>query len=173
MCKTNDKKSLYDMVPTEKELLEIKAKPLLEKIELLDAHQREKITKYIDDAIETKMCDLTACMPMEQLFSSLNEIRPCEEIKMFYDAFSGRYFKSTLSRVLKVQYKLNDLLPRALVVFLSMLYEELQIGPPEYLRGYGWDSKKHERISFKIYKTFLADGEECYCINYNEPIVIF
>lgn len=89
-----------------------------------------------------------------------------EEVRTFYDCFSGRYFESTLSKVLQAEYHLNrNFALGGLYVEVNNFYELLGIAPIDRGKVLGWDCAEDiVWIDFNHYKATLDDGMEVYYI---------
>lgn len=89
-----------------------------------------------------------------------------EEVRTFYDCFSGRYFESTLSKVLQAEYHLNrNFALGGLYVEVNNFYELLGIAPIDSGKVLGWDCAEDiVWIDFNHYKATLDDGMEVYYI---------
>jgi hypothetical protein len=89
--------------------------------------------------------------------------------KLFYDFFSGRYFESTMERVLKAEYEINRALYVNYSVSVNEFYEALGIMPMPEFEDMGWSCGQieemywHNWIEFDHEETILdddADGNE-------------
>lgn len=92
-----------------------------------------------------------------------------DNTKLFYDFFSGRYFESTMERVLKAEYETNRALYVNYSVGLNEFYEALGIEPMAEFEDMGWSCGQieemywHNWIEFDHEETILdedADGNE-------------
>lgn len=100
---------------------------------------------------------------------SFGERNP-EDMRLFYDAFSGRYFESTIPQVLEAEYHLNRNWTIGIGACINDLYYFLGISTIEggddlrwfWSDGMGW-------IDFNHYKTVLNDGLEVYVIDIEYP----
>lgn len=90
-----------------------------------------------------------------------------EEERLFYDSFSGRYFTSTISKVLQAEYHLNrNFAINGGEIPLNHFYELLGIaGIPEG-GSIGWFVNDDMYwVDFDHSKVILEDGLECYIID--------
>ena len=96
---------------------------------------------------------------------------------LFYDEFSGRYFESTTTKVLKAEYELNKKISSCGVACLNDFYHALDLEPTEYGDHLGWSANGLYEIYWKQWLDFhhekfvLDDGLEGYVITFvQEPI---
>ncbi len=93
-----------------------------------------------------------------------------EEPRLFYDAFSERYFQTTVSKVLEAEYHLNrNFALMGGFVPLAMFYEFLGLEPLDGCSELGWwVSDEMYWIDFNHRKAMIDDGlngeMECYII---------
>lgn len=92
-----------------------------------------------------------------------------DNTKLFYDFFSGRYFESTMERVLKAEYEVNRALYVNYSVSVNEFYDALGIAPMPEFEDMGWSCGQieemywHNWIEFDHEETILdedADGNE-------------
>lgn len=89
-----------------------------------------------------------------------------EEERLFYDFYSSRYFKSTISKVLQAEYHLNRNFILGGRINVNQFYEFL--GLDELMCGdeIGWDiGSGLSWIDFNHKLSTLDDGMECYIID--------
>ena len=90
-----------------------------------------------------------------------------EEMELFYDDFSGRYFESTRERVLQAEYELNRTLAYDYGVFLNEWYDMLGIETVDYGDYLGWSSYELVEttwaswVNFHHKKVLIDDDLEC------------
>lgn len=90
-----------------------------------------------------------------------------EEMELFYDDFSGRYFESTREKVLQAEYELNRTLAYDYGVFLNEWYEMLGIETVDYGDYLGWSSYELVEttwaswVNFHHKKVAIDDDLEC------------
>lgn len=98
-----------------------------------------------------------------------------EEIRLFYDSFAERYFKSTISRVLQAEYHLNRNFLFVGYVSLNQFYKFLGIDETPLGDTVGWNSCNGDIywIDFSHSKAKVDDGlngeVECYIIDMISP----
>jgi len=120
---------------------------------------------------------LSSC---NSFFVSNTEWDDDEEIRLFYDTFSDRYFESTVSKVLLAEFHLNrNYVLRGLGANVNEFYEFLGLEPIDGGNDIGWCSVDEIRfIDFNHFKMPLEDKPvegsnnylECYAIEfYFEP----
>ncbi len=90
-----------------------------------------------------------------------------EEERLFYDSFSGRYFTSTISKVLQAEYHLNrNFALSGGEIALNHFYELLGIEGIEEGDTIGWMvNDEMYWIDFDHSKVVQDDGLECYIID--------
>lgn len=99
--------------------------------------------------------------------SSLSFEGAVEDERLFYDAFSGRYFTSTIGKVLQAEYHLNrNFALSGGGIALNHFYDLLGIdGIPEG-DAIGWFvNDEMYWVDFDHSKVILEDGLECYIID--------
>ena len=86
----------------------------------------------------------------------------------FYDAFSRRYFESTIAQVLEAEYHLNRNLSLGGDVCINDFYNFLGIEPidgGDYLSWFYFYEDGISWIDFNHRKTVLEDGLEVYVVD--------
>lgn len=99
-----------------------------------------------------------------------------EEEMLFYDVFSGRYFTSTMSKVLQAEYHLNRNYVLAGGVDINQFYDFLGISRVDGGDTIGWNCYDGEIqwIDFDHKKTTTDDGLEVHIIEMIfEPFELF
>ena len=88
-------------------------------------------------------------------------------VRLFYDAFSNRYFESTVEKVLQAEYHLNRNFMFSGVISLNEFYDFLGIKRSSLGDAVGWTSVNGDIywIDFNHHKVTLDDGLECYVID--------
>lgn len=126
-----------------------------------EAHQ--KILQEI--AVEkSKDVNITASSWIEN--TSLDFKNADEEEKLFYDYFSKRYFKSTLSKVLQAEYHLNRNFILGGSICVNEFYNFLGLEELPCGENMGWGfSYGIDWIDFNHKYSKLEDGMECYIID--------
>lgn len=99
---------------------------------------------------------------------------------LFFDDYSGRYFRSTIEQVQKAEYNLNRTLFMYDCVSLNEFYSDLGIDPIDSGWVTGWtkpiNQERHwqEWVDFIHEKVVMDDGLECYIIKmHGEPTIYF
>lgn len=100
--------------------------------------------------------------------------------QLFYDDFSGRYFESTLEKVLEAKYQLNRDIVMREYAYLNEFYALLDIPPIDSGYELGWspgsnlDYYWQEWVDFNFKKVVMGDGLECTIITMmGEPVPDF
>lgn len=99
-----------------------------------------------------------------------NDILDANGEELFYDEFSGRYFKSTIYKVQRAQYDLNRELIMTECVPLNYYYELLGLPPIEGGDKLGWSTSMNFDYYWQLWIDFshstfdLEDGTKCHKI---------
>lgn len=100
--------------------------------------------------------------------SDIQEIESDSEPRLFYDEYSGRYFESTIEKVLLAEYHLNRNYILRGFARLNDFYEFLGLEQTDYDEAVGWDiCSEIYWIDFNHRKTLIGDDNdsfECYVI---------
>ena len=105
---------------------------------------------------------------------------PGDGTELFFDSFSGRYFRSTKEKVQKAEYYINRDLTMRDYAYLNEFYDWLEI--PQIDSGWklGWstgacfDMYWQNWIDFNHKKVVMDDGLECIIVTmFQEPIPDF
>lgn len=137
------------------------------KDKLKELYGEEAHRKIIDAIAAEKAKDvyITADGICESTSLSFNERNP-DDMRLFYDTFSRRYFESTIAQVLEAEYHLNRNWSLGGDVCVNDFYNFLGIEPIDggdylswfYEDGISW-------IDFNHRKTVLEDGLEVYMVD--------
>lgn len=95
------------------------------------------------------------------------EIESDTEPRLFYDEYSGRYFETTIEKVLLAEYHLNREYTSRGFASLNDFYRLLGLETTDYGETVGWDiCSETYWIDFDHRKTFIGDSDdfECYII---------
>lgn len=84
---------------------------------------------------------------------------------LFFDALSGRYFRSDVESVRRVQNDFNELLFNDMFVPLNELYDMLGLEGTEMGRHSGWDVQ-NGKLDIQFSAKIATDGEPCIVLNY-------
>ncbi len=100
--------------------------------------------------------------------------------ELFYDYFSGRYFRAKIETVQRAEYNLNRSLSTRDYAYLNEFYDDLDLEPLETGWAYGWTKainlERHwqEWVDFVHEKTVTDDGLEVYILKmHGEPTLYF
>ena len=100
---------------------------------------------------------------------SFSERNP-EDVRLFYDSFSERYFESTIPQVLEAEYHLNRNWALGREICVNDLYDFLGIDKIPGGEALGWFYEDGiSWIDFNHHKTVLNDGLEVYVIDIEYP----
>ena len=102
------------------------------------------------------------------------------ETKLFYDFYSGRYFNSTMEKVLAAEFALNRQIVLGECAYLNDFYQELGIpfidvgDEVGWSRGHMCDMYCQEWVDFNHQDVIQDDGLECCIITFmQDPTVDF
>lgn len=88
---------------------------------------------------------------------------------LFYDTLSGRYFRSDLETVRRIQNDFNELLFNDMFLPLNDLYDMLGLEVTELGRSTGWDVQ-NGKLEIRFSAKIATDGEPCIVLSYTvEP----
>jgi len=86
-----------------------------------------------------------------------------------YDVISGRYFKSDIEKIRKIQNELNRELLSEMFITLNEVYYALGLSDTKLGGGMGWDVNEG-LIEFRFSSQLTEDGTPCLVIDYHmEP----
>lgn len=102
------------------------------------------------------------------------------DTKLFYDFYSGRYFNSTMEKVLAAEFAINRQLILGEYAYLNDFYQELGIPFTDVGDEVGWsrchmcDTYRQEWIDFHHQDVTQEDGLECCIITFvQDPTIDF
>lgn len=128
----------------------------------------EEAHNNIVDAIAAEKCDEVHISSGGLTSAYTQEIESDAEPRLFYDEYSGRYFETTIEKVLLAEYHLNRNYILRGFARLNEFYEFLGLEPTDYGETVGWDiCGEIYWIDFNHRKAFIGDdndGFECYII---------
>ena len=128
----------------------------------------EEAHKTVMDAIAKEHCEdvvITAYGFCDNSNLDFGDRNP-EDIRLFYDVFSKRYFDSTVDKVLQAEYHLNRSYMLSGAVTVDEFYKFLGLSPKENEDCIGWSTEDGIYwIDFDHSKTILEDGTNCYMID--------
>ena len=88
---------------------------------------------------------------------------------LFFDTLSGRYFRSDLETVRRIQNDFNELLFNDMFLPLNDLYDMLGLENTEMGRSAGWDVQ-NGKLDIRFSAKIATDGEPCIVLSYSiEP----
>ena len=128
----------------------------------------EEAHNNIVDAIAAEKCEDVHVYAGGLTSAYTQEIESDAEPRLFYDEYSGRYFETTIEKVLLAEYHLNRNYILRGFARLNEFYEFLGLEPTDYGETVGWDiCDEIYWIDFNHRKAFIGDdndGFECYII---------
>lgn len=128
----------------------------------------EEAHNNIIDAIAAEKCEDVHISAGGLTSAYTQEIESDTEPRLFYDEYSGRYFESTIEKVLLAEYHLNRNYILRGFARLNEFYEFLGLERTDYGEAVGWDiCGEIYWIDFNHRKTLIGDdndGFECYII---------
>ena len=99
------------------------------------------------------------------------------ELPLFYDEFSSRYFNASNETILRAEYELNKQLSTNGGASLNEYYELVGLPTVDYGEHLGWSSAQMYEmywdgwLYFNHTKVEMEDGMECWIIDYTEPFI--
>lgn len=128
----------------------------------------EEVHNNVIDAIAAEKCDDVHISAGGLTSAYTQEIESNTEPRLFYDEYSGRYFETTIEKVLLAEYHLNRNYILRGFARLNEFYEFLGLEPTDYGEAVGWDvCGEIYWIDFNHRKTIIGDDDdsfECYII---------
>ena len=128
----------------------------------------EEAHNNIVDAIAAEKCEDVHVYAGGLASAYTQEIESDAEPRLFYDEYSGRYFETTIEKVLLAEYHLNRNYILRGFARLNEFYEFLGLEPTDYGETVGWDiCGEIHWIDFNHRRAFIGDdndGFECYII---------
>ena len=102
------------------------------------------------------------------------------ETKLFYDFYSGRYFNSTMEKVLTAEFALNRQIILGECAYLNDFYQELGIpfidigDEVGWSRGHMCETYGQEWVDFNHQDVVQDDGLECCIVTFmQDPAINF
>lgn len=137
---------------------------------------KEKLKELYGEEAHQKIIDFIAAEKAEDVYISSGNFfgtsslsfgeRNPEDIRLFYDTFSKRYFESTVPQVLEAEYHLNRNWHLGGDICVNDFYDFLGIEHIDCGDELGWYwSDGIDWIDFNHHKTVLDDGLEVYVID--------
>ena len=128
----------------------------------------EEAHNNVVDAIAAEKCEDVNVYAGGLTSAYTQEIESDAEPRLFYDEYSGRYFETTIEKVLLAEYHLNRNYILRGFARLNEFYEFLGLEPTDDGETVGWDiCDEIYWIDFNHRKAFIGDdndGFECYII---------
>lgn len=98
---------------------------------------------------------------------------------LFFDQYSGRYFRATNETVLRAEYEINKAISMNGGASLNEYYDLLGIPKTDYGEELGWSAAQMNEIYWDQWLNFwhekveMEDGIECWIINMSDPFAGF
>jgi hypothetical protein len=129
---------------------------------------QEKVVEIFGEKKETKVRDEIAQDKLDR--NPVHDIIITNKGEyLFFDALSGRYFRTDMETVRRVQNDFNELLFNDMFVPLNDLYDMLGLEGTDMGRDIGWDVQKG-KLDIKFSAKIATDGEPCIVLGYSiEP----
>ena len=130
----------------------------------------EEVHNNVIDAIAKEECKDVHISTCGLGSNYTQEIDGDSDPSLFYDEYSGRYFESTIEKILLAEYHLNRNYVVRGYARLNEFYEFIGLEPTNYGDAVGWDiSSELFWIDFNHRKTVINIGDaddkiECYII---------
>lgn len=128
----------------------------------------EEAHNNIIDAVASEKCEDAHILDVGLTSVYTQEIESDTEPRLFYDEYSGRYFESTIEKVLLAEYHLNRNYILRGFARLNDFYEFLGLEQTDYDEAVGWDiCSEIYWIDFNHRKILIGDDNdsfECYVI---------
>lgn len=137
---------------------------------LKELYGEETHNKIVDEIVKEKAKDVYISSPgLCGSSSSLDfDDRNPDDIKLFYDRFSRRYFESTVNQVIQAEYHLNRNRTLGMGVTLTDFYDFLGLEKTDCSDELSWYWEDEIAwIDFDHHKTVLDDGLEVYVIDFD------
>lgn len=128
---------------------------------------QEKVVETIGEKKEQSVRDAIAKDKIDRNPVTNREIIITEKGNtLCYDAVSGRYFKSDIEKIRRVENELNHLLFKETYVSLNEFYYEIGLGNTSLGDDLGWNAEDGDiRLNFN--SQLADDGTPCLVIDYH------
>lgn len=143
---------------------------------LLDSSYKEYKQKVLDLYGEDANEKVVEGIAKDKYDEEENKVEPGKQL--FFEAYSGRYFESTIEDVLRAEYTLNRELSLVGGVGVNDYFELLGLPRMESLNDFGWcfdinmDMYWQAWVDFNHTTSTMDDGLECTIINmWQEPVI--
>lgn len=128
-----------------------------------EAHRKIIDSLMVEKAKDVYMYTNGICDTSSLTFDNRDE----EEVRLFYDSFSKRYFEASLSQVLEAEYHLNRNFCLGYPICLNYFYELLGLSGVDGGDELSWFwSDEIVWIDFDHHKTTLEDGLEVCVVDF-------
>ena len=145
---------------------------------LLDNSYKDYKKKVIDIYGEEADAEVRTAIAKDRYEEGSMIVNPGNQL--FYDEFSGRYFESTMEKLISAQYAINRKIQLEGGAYLNEFYEELDIPPTDYGDHLGWSSgllcdyQWSDWLEFGHEKSYIDDDLECIMVTFSmEPMFDF
>lgn len=109
-----------------------------------------------------------------------SDIKPEDNMNLYYDEYSERYFNATSEQVLRAEYEINKRIMETSGAYLNEFYELAGLEPTDYGDYMGWsfcemvETAWTNWLDFHHKKVVMDDGLEVTIISFNfEPTFDF
>lgn len=141
---------------------------------------KDKLKELYGEEAHQKIVDSIAVEKAKNIYPYANTIcessslcfdeRNPEDVRLFYDTFSKRYFESTIPQVLEAEYHLNRNWCLGAEITVNDFYDFLGLESMDGGDELGWNWEDGIIwIEFSHHKTVLDDGLEVYIIEFIFP----
>lgn len=100
-----------------------------------------------------------------------------DEKRLFYDDYSGQYFRASNETILRAEYELNKMVSDGFGATVNDYFELVGLPKTDYGDYVGWESGQlyshywSDWIHFTHQKVIMDDGLECLIISMTSPLV--
>jgi len=126
---------------------------------------REQVAKQMGITKEQKVQDATQAQLLKKNGGYANIVLAEGDV-MCYDAYSARYFRSSMERIKKAENKLNAEIFHHDYVSLTQFYEDIGIEQTGFSDEVGWNTN-HAPIEIRYTTEFTPDDKPCIAIDFN------
>ena len=132
-------------------------------------HLNEKVTElYGEDADENVKVAIA-----KDKYEADEHKNMDENVHLYYDDYSGRYFEATTETMLKAENYINRTLSDTAGLFLNEYYEQVGLEPTDYGDFMGWSSCElydtywTSWLELEYKKTIMDDGLEVTIVSFS------
>lgn len=127
----------------------------------------EKVIETIGDKKESTIRDAIAQDKLNQNPVTNTEVFITDKGNtLCYDVLSGRYFRSDIDKIKKIENELNRQMRDDMYISLNDFYYELGLEPTEVGNSLGWNIQD-DYINLDFRAKLASDGTPCLVIDYN------